>query len=304
MRLTAFLKNGGNMEEKREGLILDSLGGLFTVETAQEQVKCKARGIFRKDGISPCAGDRCVIEGELITELLPRKNSIIRPPLANLDLMIFVVSTCEPSPNLTLLDKFIAVCEYKSIEPMVVITKNDLKQNDSIAEIYRKIGIPAVICDYNDPASLEPIKESFKGKICAFTGNTGAGKSTLLNHLAPELELETAHISKKLGRGRHTTRVSRLYKLFGGYIADTPGFSGFETMQYAVITKDELRFCFREFEEYEGKCRFADCRHIGEKGCSVEEAASQGLIAPSRRASYLEMFEEAKKIKDWEVSGR
>lgn len=214
---------------------------------------------------------------------------------------MFVISTCEPSPNLTLVDKFIAVCEYKSIQPMIAITKVDLKECGNIPDIYGKIGIPTIVCDYSDPASLESVKAAVEGKICAFTGNTGAGKSTLLNHIAPELELKTAEISRKLGRGRHTTRVSRLYKLFGGYIADTPGFSSFETMQYAVILKDELKYCFREFEEYEGKCRFADCNHIGEKGCAVAAAAENGDIAKSRYESYLEMFEEAKNIKEWEI---
>lgn len=284
-----------------KGLILESLGGLYTVETESGIVQLKARGIFRKDGLSPCAGDRCTVEGGVISSIDERKNSIIRPPLANLDVMVFVISTCEPSPNLTLVDKFIAVCEYKSIQPMIAITKVDLKECGNISDIYGKIGIPTIVCDYSDPASLEPVKAAVEGKICAFTGNTGAGKSTLLNHIAPELELKTAEISRKLGRGRHTTRVSRLYKLFGGYIADTPGFSSFETMQYAVILKDELKYCFREFEEYEGKCRFADCNHIGEKGCAVAAAAENGDIAKSRYESYLEMFEEAKNIKEWEI---
>ncbi len=284
-----------------KGLILESLGGLYTVETESGIVQLKARGIFRKDGLSPCAGDRCTVEGGVISSIDERKNSIIRPPLANLDVMVFVISTCEPTPNLTLADKFIAVCEYKSIQPMIAITKVDLKECGNISDIYGKIGIPTIVCDYSDPASLEPVKAAVEGKICAFTGNTGAGKSTLLNHIAPELELKTAEISRKLGRGRHTTRVSRLYKLFGGYIADTPGFSSFETMQYAVILKDELKYCFREFEEYEGKCRFADCNHIGEKGCAVAAAAENGDIAKSRYESYLEMFEEAKNIKEWEI---
>ncbi len=286
---------------KIPGLILESLGGIYTVETSEGDIQCKARGIFRKDGLSPCAGDRCFVEDGVISEIEERKNSIIRPPLANLDLMIFVVSTCEPSPNKLLLDKFIAVCEYKNIEPMIAITKIDLMRDRELADIYSSIGIPVVVCDYENPESLELIRNSVNGRICAFTGNTGAGKSTLLNHIAPELEIKTAEISKKLGRGRHTTRVSRLYKLLGGYIADTPGFSSFETMQYAVILKDKLKYCFREFEEYEGKCRFADCNHIGEKGCAVAEAVSEGRISAARHENYKAMFEEAKSIKEWEI---
>lgn len=289
------------MEKEYNGLILESLGGNYTVEYEGELVTCKARGVFRKDGFSPCAGDRCNLENGVISEIAPRKNSIIRPPLANLDMMIFVVSTCEPSPNMLLLDKFIAVCEYKDIEPMIAITKVDLMKNRELPDIYSRIGIPVVVCDYESPSSLDLIRRSVQGKICAFTGNTGAGKSTLLNHIAPELEIKTAEISRKLGRGKHTTRVSRLYKLLGGYIADTPGFSSFDTMQYAVILKDELKMCFREFGEYAGQCRFADCNHIGEKGCAVCEAVKAGEISAIRHENYKAMFEEAKNIKEWEI---
>lgn len=292
-------------EQGIRGLILESLGGQYTVETESgEKICLKARGIFRKDGLSPCAGDRCIVSDGVISEILERKNSLIRPPLANLDTMIFVVSTCEPSPNLTLLDKFIAVCEYKEIEPVIAVTKVDLKENRELVNIYEKIGIPVAVCDYSDPSGLDVIREIIGGKICAFTGNTGAGKSTLINHLAPDLQIKTAEISKKLGRGRHTTRVSTLYRYENGYIADTPGFSTFETMQYAVILKSSLKYCFREFDEYEGKCRFADCNHIGEKGCAVSEAVKNGDIAATRYQSYLEMFEEAKNIKEWEINDK
>ncbi len=283
------------------GLILDSLGGIFTVETEEGTVEAKARGVFRNKGLTPVAGDRCVVEEGLITELLPRKNSLIRPPLANLDVCVFVVSTTEPAPDMLLLDKFIAVCEYKDIAPCIALTKVDLKENPLIPEVYRRAGIPAVICDYETGGGIEEIKELVRGKICAFTGNTGAGKSTLLNHLAPELSLETSHISRKLGRGRHTTRVSRLYPLFGGYVADTPGFSTFDTMQYAVIHKEELAMCFREFDQFTGKCRFSDCTHTKEKGCEIIAAVEAGEIAKSRHDSYVTMFEEAKRIKDWEI---
>lgn len=284
------------------GLILENAGGAYTVETEGGLISCKARGIFRKQGLSPCAGDRCVIEGDVITEIAPRKNELIRPPLANLDMMLFVVSTCEPSPSLTLLDKFIAVCEYKEIEPVVCITKVDLRQPGDIPDIYGRIGIPVIVCDHDDPSGFTArIRELVKGKICAFTGNTGVGKSTLLNAVAPGLSLKTGEISRKLGRGRHTTRVSRLFRLGDCYIADTPGFSVFETGQYAVIFKDRLKYCFREFGEYEGKCRFTDCNHIAEKGCAVLEAVEKGDIAPSRHASYSEMFKEAQNIKEWEL---
>lgn len=289
-------------EDMTRGLILENVGGAYTVETDGGLISCKARGIFRKEGISPCAGDRCVVSNGVITEIGERKNHIIRPPLANLDMMIFVVSACAPSPNLLLLDKFIAVCEHKEIAPAVAVTKTDIGEAGDIPEIYGRIGIPAVVCDYDDPGLHDRLMGLMRGQICAFTGNTGVGKSTLLNFLAPELSLKTAEISRKLGRGRHTTRVSRLYPLGDCYIADTPGFSVFETGQYAVILKGQLKYCFREFEEYEGKCRFTDCCHTSEKGCAVLEAVEKGKIAASRHQSYLEMFREAQNIKEWETS--
>ena len=282
-----------------KGLILESLGGLYTVETESGIVQLKARGIFRKDGLSPCAGDRCTVEGGVISSIDERKNSIIRPPLANLDVMVFVISTCEPSPNLTLVDKFIAVCEYKSIQPMIAITKVDLKECGNIPDIYGKIGIPTIVCDYSDPAGLEPVKAAVEGKICAFTGNTGAGKSTLLNHIAPELELKTAEISRKLGRGRHTTRVSRLYKLFGGYIADTPGFSMIDFTRYDYYELADLPHVFREFEPCLGNCRYSRCTHTCEDGCAVLEAVRTGAIPTTRHESYLSIYADLKDKRRW-----
>lgn len=291
---------------KEQCLILRSLGGLYLAETENGVVECHARGIFRKNKISPCAGDRAYLEYEagepVISELLPRKNQLIRPPAANIDCIIFVVSTCEPDPDLLLLDKFISVAEYKNILPALVITKSDLRQRQDIEKLYSHIGYKVFVPDYSDEHSVEPIKNLIAGKICILTGNTGAGKSTLLNHIDSSLCLATGDISKKLGRGKHTTRQASLYKLSnGGYIADTPGFSTFETNKYDIIFKDQLKYCFREFAEYNGKCRFPDCAHIKEAGCAVIKAVEDGYIAGSRHSSYCEMYEEAKQIKEWEL---
>ena len=283
------------------GIIVRSIGGLYFVESSDTIYECKARGIFRKEGISPSVGDRVEIEKGIIEKIMPRKNYIIRPPLANLDQLIFVVSVTEPAPNLLLLDKFIAVAEYQDIEPKIVFTKTDLEDSSRYEEIYRKAGIDVYVVDYgkNDPA--EKIRELLKEKISAFTGNSGAGKSTLLNEVCGDFNITTGEISKKLGRGRHTTRHSELYKLpFGGYIADTPGFSTFETNKYNVIRKEELADCFREFSKAEA-CKFRDCSHTKEKGCGVLAAVEQGLIPQSRHDSYCCMYEEAKKIKEWEL---
>lgn len=289
-------------EALKSGIITKCLGGLYTVETPDGIYECKARGIFRNRGISPYVGDSVELSNGVITEILDRKNCIIRPPLANLDQLVFIVSTCNPSPNYLILDKFIAIAEYKGITPVVVITKTDLGESEEIKKIYRNIGIDVFEIDYNNHETVEAVKKLFTGRISALTGNSGAGKSTLLNAVDPSLNIPTAEISKKLGRGKHTTRHSQLYKLKdGGYIADTAGFSTFDTNSYEIIRKEELADCFREFREYKENCRFRDCSHTCEKGCEVIEALSQGKISASRHESYCTMYEEAKQLKEWEL---
>lgn len=285
----------------KSGIITKCLGGLYTVETLDGILECKARGIFRNRGISPYVGDTVEIQNGVISEILNRKNCIIRPPLANLDQLIFIVSTCNPSPNYLILDKFIAIAEYKEITPIIAITKTDLGSGAEIKEIYKNIGIDVFEIDYNNPETIEVFRNLLKGKISALTGNSGAGKSTLLNAVDSDLNIPTAEISKKLGRGKHTTRHAQLYKLSeGGYIADTPGFSTFETNRYDIIRKEELADCFREFRKYTD-CRFRDCSHTCEKGCKVIEALENGEISSSRHESYCTMYEEAKQLKEWEL---
>jgi ribosome biogenesis GTPase len=290
------------MKDKYRGIIIKCLGGLYTVESPDGIYECKARGVFRNRGISPCVGDTVAVEGGVITEIAPRKNCIIRPPLANLDQLIFIVSTCEPAPNFLIVDKFIAIAEYKGITPVVVITKTDLGDSRPIHEVYGGIGIEVAEVDYNDEASVEKVRQLLRGRISAFTGNSGAGKSTLLNAVDPTLNIATGEISRKLGRGRHTTRHAELYKLSGGgYIADTPGFSTFDTNRYDIIRKEELAGCFREFQEFTEDCRFRDCAHVCEKGCAVVAAVERGEISRSRHDSYKVMYEEAKQLKEWEL---
>ncbi len=291
-----------------EGLLLKSIGGFYYVECEGKIYECRARGKFRKDEISPFAGDRVQIE--LISEdkgtvvkILPRKNSIIRPPLANLDQLIIVTSVQDPLPNTFIIDKLIAIAEQKEITPILIITKTDLSSPDRLSDIYQKAGFE-VICTSNLQADLqttERIKELLKDKISAFTGNTGVGKSSLLNTIDTSLLLETAQISQKLGRGRHTTRQTELYKLeFGGYIADTPGFSTVELEKYEVIFKDQLQYCFSDFAPYINKCKFTDCSHTVESGCAVLEAVEKGEISSSRHKSYVALYEQAKTMKEWD----
>lgn len=285
-----------------EGIIVKSIGGLYFTESSDNVYECKARGVFRNKGIAPCVGDRAVFEDGVITEILPRKNHLIRPPLSNLDQLIFVVAVAEPSPNMLLLDKFIAVAEYQNIEPVIVITKTDIEDCSRIVSIYEKTGISIYTIDYNSDNPAEKIRVLLKDKISAFTGNSGVGKSTLLNEVCGDFNIPTGEISKKLGRGKHTTRHAELYKLpWGGYIADTPGFSTFETNKYNIIRKEDLADCFREFRQYEGDCRFRDCSHTTEKGCRIIEAVENGEIPQSRHESYCSMYDEAKQIREWEL---
>lgn len=286
----------------KSGIITKCLGGLYTVESPDGIFSCKARGVFRSKGISPCVGDSVEFQDEVITAVAERRNCIIRPPLANLDQLIFIVSTCDPAPNYLLLDKFIAIAEYKGIKPVVAVTKTDLGSSSDITDIYGKIGIDIIEIDYSDKSTIDAVKNILTGKISAFTGNSGAGKSTLLNAVDPTLDIPTAEISKKLGRGRHTTRHAELYKLeTGGYIADTPGFSTFETNRYDIIRKEELAGCFREMAEFTDQCRFKDCSHTCEKGCAVLDALDEGKISESRHTSYCTMYDEAKQLKEWEL---
>ena len=286
----------------KSGIITKCLGGLYTVESPDGIFSCKARGVFRSKGISPCVGDSVEFQDEVITAVAERRNCIIRPPLANLDQLIFIVSTCDPAPNYLLLDKFIAIAEYKGIKPVVAVTKTDLGSSSDITDIYGKIGIDVIEIDYSDKNTIDAVKNILTGKISAFTGNSSAGKSTLLNAVDPTLDIPTAEISKKLGRGRHTTRHAELYKLeTGGYIADTPGFSTFETNRYDIIRKEELAGCFREMAEFTDQCRFKDCSHTCEKGCAVLDALGEGKISESRHTSYCTMYDEAKQLKEWEL---
>ena len=289
--------------ENLSGIIIKAVGGLYTVESPCGLTECKARGIFRKKGITPLVGDNVIVSAEqkVIEQVLPRKNSLIRPPLANLDQLVFVISMRSPSPNLTLLDKFIAVCEYKNIIPLIALTKVDLDSYEKIYDIYSDIGIKVIVIDYTRENPVEEIVRELYDKTSAFTGNTGVGKSTLLNEIDDTLNIATGEISRKLGRGRHTTRHAQLYKLkYGGYIADTPGFSSFDTDQMDVILKENLQYAFPDFAPFLGTCQFHDCSHRKEPGCAVRAAAEQGHIQPTRYDSYLRLYEKAAQYKEWE----
>lgn len=291
--------------QKYEGLLLQGLGGFYYVEVENTVYECKARGSFRKEGISPLAGDRVSIllsddKTGTVEEILPRRNCLVRPPIANLDCLAITVSVAQPRPNFLLLDTLIAIAENNAIEPILVITKADLQDTKDIENIYSKAGFSVFVVTNTDAKTVEPLAQFLQGKITAVTGNSGVGKSSLLNLIEPNLHRETAEISKKLGRGRHTTRSAELFRLSGGgYLADTAGFSVLDLEKAMPIDADAVFDCFREFEPYFGKCRFTGCVHAHEPNCAIREAVENDEISRSRYESYITLYEEMKKQKKW-----
>lgn len=291
---------------QKEGIIIKGIGGFYYVEAADEIYECKARGIFRKSGVKPLAGDRVLISindnaENTIEKIYDRKNSLERPPVANVDKLFIVSSICEPKPVLLIIDRLAALATVKNIEPIVVFTKNDLEDAFEYISIYKKAGIKSFSVSCVNGNGVELVKNELKGCISAFCGNTGVGKSSLLNAIDPSLALKTGEISDKLGRGRHTTRHSEMIKVDGGYVADTPGFSSFDTEENEIILKDDLPYAFKEFEEFIGECKFTSCLHVKDKGCRILQAVEEGVIPASRHESYCTMMEEAKSIKEWEI---
>lgn len=289
-----------------EGLLIKGIGGFYYVEVAEKVYECKAKGIFRKEKITPLAGDRVVItvreNGQnTIEEIKERKNFLSRPPVANIDKLFIVSSTCEPNPSTLIIDRLTVIAEKNNIEPIVVFTKTDLKDSKELEEIYRLSGIKCYSVSCETGEGIEAVKAEITDGISAFTGNTGVGKSTLLNAIDPTFVRSTGEISSKLGRGKHTTRQVELYKIGNAYVADTPGFSSLDIESGEVILKDDIQFYFREFNDYIGSCRFTSCAHIADKGCSIVEAVENGKISKSRHESYKMLYDEVKNIKEWQL---
>ncbi len=292
------------------GIIIKITGGFYYVKTYDKIYECKARGVFRKRGCTPLVGDYVNIEvpdGDgysSIASINERKNSLVRPALANLDVLVIVSSVVEPTVNTYVIDKMTCAAINKNIEPVIVFSKSDLMSCDKYLDIYKKSGIKAIEFSSVTKKGLDEIKEVLKNKVSAFSGNTGVGKSTLLNCLFPQLELKTGEISDKLGRGRHTTRTVELFECYGGYVADTPGFSTVDLDRYELIHKDNLQYCFPEFSDYVHQCKFTSCAHVCEKGCAVIDAVKKGVISKSRHESYIRMYNEVKDIEDWQLQNK
>lgn len=289
-----------------EGRIQKALSGFYYVDTGSEVLTCRARGKFRKEGISPLVGDRVEVQelgnGEgVVDKLLPRRNYFNRPAVANIDQLVVIASAAIPKTDPFLIDRVAALAALKDCEVVVLLNKCDLDRADELYEIYRKAGFQTLRVSAETGEGLEELKEIIRGKLSAFTGNSGVGKSSILNALDPEFRLKVGEISDALGRGRHTTRHVELFQLScGAEIIDTPGFSSFESEELSLELKRRLPETFREFAPYLDDCRFVGCSHTKEKGCAVLEAMKQGRIQKCRHESYLRLHEELKPLKDWQ----
>ena len=295
------------MNKMETGRILRSISGFYDVQTPGGMVTCRARGIFRKNGQSPLTGDLVEITVEkgkgMVEKILPRKNSFIRPAVANIDLLVVFAANVNPITEPFLIDRVAAIAGDQEVPVCLCINKCDLDPGLDLVRIYRNAGFPVIAASAETGAGVEELRELIRGRLVAFTGNSGVGKSSILNCLCPKLALPVGQVSEKLGRGRHTTRHVELYRLEEDtYVADTPGFSSFDTDQMDIILKENLQYAFPDFGDFLGKCQFHDCTHRKEPGCAVTAALESGKIEKTRYNSYLRLYEKASQIKLWEIT--
>lgn len=318
------------MKNTVSGKILKGVGGLYTVKVLSEDseffgttLRCRARGSFRHNNMTPLSGDNVILalddsnakkqkdESDFVIDgIVDRRNALIRPPMANLDFLFVTMAAAAPTPILSTADKLISIAEHNGIEPVVVVTKCELDKTeaDRIKGIYEQCGITCFCLSAQENTGVLEIesfiKENMTGKTAAFAGASGIGKSTLINRLFPELDLSTAQISRKIERGRHTTRSVELFPTSQssdcGYIADTPGFSLLDFNRFDFFEKDDLVYTMREFEQYIGQCRYTKCSHTKEEGCAIVEAVKDGRIPSSRHESYVELYDILKNRKKWD----
>lgn len=294
------------MADRMTGRILRSLSGFYDVQTPERLVTCRARGILRKEGNSPLTGDMVEITVErgkgMVEKILPRKNHFIRPAVANVDALVVFAANVNPITEPFLIDRVAAIAGDQEVPVILCVNKCDLDPAIGLVRIYEKAGFTVICTSAETGDGVERLRGLLAGKLTAFTGNSGVGKSSILNRLCPELELPTGEVSEKLGRGRHTTRHVELYKLAEDtYVADTPGFSSFDTDQMEVILKENLQYAFPDFGGFIGKCRFDDCSHRREPGCAVRRAFEEGFIEKTRYDSYLRLYEKSSQINLWEL---
>ena len=294
------------MNEKQTGRIIRSLSGFYEVQTAEGTVTCRARGSLRRIHQTPLTGDMVEISIErgegMVEKILPRRNSFVRPAVANIDALVVFAANANPVTEPFLIDRVAAIAGDQEVPVYICVNKCDLDPALDLVRIYTKAGFPVIRASAETGAGVEELRSLIQGKLAAFTGNSGVGKSSILNRLCPSLALPTGEVSEKLGRGRHTTRHVELYSLGEDtFVADTPGFSSFDTDQMEVILKENLQYAFPDFGPYVGQCQFHDCTHRREPGCAVTAALAAGEIEPTRYDSYLRLYEKAAQIKDWEL---
>lgn len=294
------------MSDTRNGRIVKALSGFYDVETPQGVLRCKARGRLRKEGKPPLVGDWVEISAGdncgMVEGILPRKNEFLRPPVANVDVLVLLAANVNPVTEPFLIDRVTAIAGNQGVPVIVCVNKTDLDPGVSLTSIYRHAGFRVISTSAKTGAGVEQLRQEISGKTVVFTGNSGVGKSSILNCLAPGLSVQVGEVSEKLGRGRHTTRHVELYRLPDGtYIADTPGFSSFDTEQMDLVIKENLQYAFSDFAPYLGQCQFQDCAHRKEPGCRIRRAVQEGEIEPTRYQSYIRLYEHAMEIKPWEL---
>ena len=292
--------------KKAEGRIIKSLSGFYDVQTTDGVITCRGRGSLRRTGDSPLTGDLLEISAEkgkgMVERILPRKNRFIRPAVANVDALVVFAANVNPVTEPFLIDRVAAIAGDQEVPVYICINKCDLDPAVDLKRIYTNAGFSVILASAETGEGVEQLRSLIAGKLTAFTGNTGVGKSSLLNALCPGLALATGEVSEKLGRGRHTTRHVELFCLGEDtYVADTPGFSSFDTEQMDVLLKENLQYAFPDFAQYLGKCQFHDCSHRAEPGCVIRQCVEDGDIEKSRYDSYLRLYEKSSQIKLWEL---
>jgi len=292
-----------------KGIIIKGIGGFYYVKTEENEVfSCRARGKFRKNGETPMVGDSVIIEVTdvkkqegYVTEILPRSNSFVRPPVANIDMLLVTFSVKSPDPAPELIDRLTVAALCRGVRCAICINKADLDPEgaERIAGEYRLAGFETVVCSAKTGEGTDELKNLLKDKITALAGSSGVGKSSLLNAMGENFGLKTGEVSEKILRGKHTTRHTELFPLsFGGFVFDTPGFGSFEIER---MMASDLSALFPEIEENSGGCRFPGCSHITEPDCSVKEALKNGKIGENRYKSYCLLYEDLKNVKDWQL---
>ncbi len=287
-----------------EGIILKGVGGLYSVKCSAGIYFCRARGLFRKSGIKPLPGDHVDftitdekdMEGYLAS-IHTRKNKLSRPAVANVDLAFIIISIDSPKPDLLLVDKLLCIFESKNIESVICINKADLDDKNEISTVldqFEAAGYEVIVMEAKEGRGIDRIEKDIRGKVCIFAGQSGVGKSTILNQFIGGNIMETGEISRKIGRGKHTTRHAQFVETSGGYLVDTPGFSNLDA---GLIEPDDIKNLYREFAEFAQDCRFSGCMHLNEPDCAVKSAAADGVISQSRHKRYVKIYIQAKEAK-------